>query len=70
MAQTHSRGYLFESMPIPKAVMERSAPLAVYNLLDDFFVGMMMAYAQCITEVIPALAAVVMLLQIFRQKTE
>ena len=48
MAQTHSKGYLFESMPIPKAVMELSIPMVVtslvmvvYNLADTFFVGML-----------------------------
>ena len=48
MAQTHSKGYLFESMPIPKAVMELSVPMVVtslvmvvYNLADTFFVGML-----------------------------
>ena len=48
MAQAHSRGYLFESMPIPKAVMELSVPMVVtslvmviYNLADTFFVGML-----------------------------
>ncbi len=48
MAQSNSRGYLFESMPIPKAVMELSIPMVVtslvmvvYNLADTFFVGML-----------------------------
>ena len=48
MAQANSRGYLFESMPIPKAVMELSIPMVVtslvmvvYNLADTFFVGML-----------------------------
>ena len=48
MAQSNSRGYLFESMPIPKAVMELSVPMVVtslvmvvYNLADTFFVGML-----------------------------
>ena len=48
MAQTHSKGYLFEAMPIPKAVMELSVPMVVtslvmvvYNLADTFFVGML-----------------------------
>ena len=48
MAQTHSKGYLFEAMPIPKAVMELSIPMVVtslvmvvYNLADTFFVGML-----------------------------
>lgn len=48
MAQTNSKTYLFESMPIPKAVMELSIPMVVtslvmviYNLADTFFVGML-----------------------------
>ena len=48
MAQANSKGYLFESMPIPKAVMELSIPMVVtslvmvvYNLADTFFVGML-----------------------------
>lgn len=48
MAQTNSKAYLFESMPIPKAVMELSIPMVVtslvmviYNLADTFFVGML-----------------------------
>lgn len=48
MAQAHSKTYLFESMPIPKAVMELSVPMVVtslvmviYNLADTFFVGML-----------------------------
>lgn len=48
MAQANSKVYLFESMPIPKAVMELSLPMVVtslvmvvYNLADTFFVGML-----------------------------
>lgn len=48
MAQTNSKTYLFETMPIPKAVMEQSIPMVVtslvmviYNLADTFFVGML-----------------------------
>ena len=48
MAQAHSKSYLFESMPIPKAVMELSIPMVVtslvmvvYNLADTFFVGIL-----------------------------
>ena len=48
MAQTNEKTYLFESMPIPKAVMELSIPMVVtslvmviYNLADTFFVGML-----------------------------
>lgn len=48
MAHAHSKTYLFESMPIPKAVMELSIPMVVtslvmviYNLADTFFVGML-----------------------------
>ena len=48
MAQANSRSYLFESKPIPKAVMELSIPMVVtslvmvvYNLADTFFVGML-----------------------------
>ncbi|MBQ3194358.1 MAG: MATE family efflux transporter [Oscillospiraceae bacterium] len=48
MAQANSKTYLFESMPIPKAVMELSIPMVVtslvmviYNLADTFFVGML-----------------------------
>ena len=48
MAQAHSKTYLFETMPIPKAVMELSVPMVVtslvmviYNLADTFFVGML-----------------------------
>lgn len=48
MAQVNEKTYLFESMPIPKAVMELSIPMVVtslvmviYNLADTFFVGML-----------------------------
>ena len=48
MAQANPKTYLFESMPIPKAVMELSVPMVVtslvmviYNLADTFFVGML-----------------------------
>lgn len=48
MAQSDSKTYMFESMPIPKAVMELSIPMVVtslvmviYNLADTFFVGML-----------------------------
>lgn len=48
MTQVNSKTYLFESMPIPKAVMQLSIPIVlsslvsiVYNLADTFFVGML-----------------------------
>ena len=48
MTQINSKSYLFETMPIPKAVMELSIPMVVtslvmviYNLADTFFVGML-----------------------------
>ncbi len=48
MAKENSKTYLFESMPIPKAVMQLSLPVVasslvtvVYNLADTFFVGML-----------------------------
>lgn len=48
MAQTNSKAYLFESMPIPKAVANLALPVVVtslvtivYNLADTFFVGML-----------------------------
>ena len=48
MAQTNEKTYLFESMPIPKAVAQLSIPVVlsslvsvVYNLADTFFVGML-----------------------------
>ena len=48
MAQLNSRRELFETKPIPKAVMELSIPMVVtslvmvvYNLADTFFVGML-----------------------------
>ena len=48
MAQENAKAYLFEEMPIPKAVMQLSIPIVVsslvtiiYNLADTFFVGML-----------------------------
>ena len=48
MAQVNPKTELFESKPIPKAVMELSIPMVVtslvmviYNLADTFFVGML-----------------------------
>lgn len=48
MSQKNPRAYLFESMPIPKAVLQLSVPMVVtslvmviYNLADTFFVGML-----------------------------
>ena len=48
MSQANSKTELFESMPIPKAVMQLSIPIVlsslvsiVYNLADTFFVGML-----------------------------
>ncbi len=48
MTQANPRTELFESRPIPKAVMELSLPMVVtslvmvvYNLADTFFVGML-----------------------------
>ena len=48
MAQENSKIYLFEQMPIPRAVMQLSIPIVVsslvtiiYNLADTFFVGML-----------------------------
>ena len=48
MSQTNSKTYLFESMPIPQAVMQLSIPIVlsslvsiIYNLADTFFVGML-----------------------------
>ena len=48
MAQENSKTYLFESMPIPKAVAQLSIPMVVtslvmviYNLADTFFVGLL-----------------------------
>ena len=48
MAQSNDRTYLFESMPIPKAVASLSIPVVlsslvsvIYNLADTFFVGML-----------------------------
>ena len=48
MAQNESKTYLFEQMPIPKAVAKLTVPMVisslvtiVYNLADTFFVGML-----------------------------
>lgn len=48
MTQENEKTYLFESMPIPRAVAELSIPMVVaslvtviYNLADTFFVGML-----------------------------
>lgn len=48
MTLANSKTHLFETMPIPKAVMELSVPMVVtslvmviYNLADTFFVGML-----------------------------
>ena len=48
MATANPKTYLFESKPIPQAVMELSIPMVVtslvmvvYNLADTFFVGML-----------------------------
>lgn len=48
MANTNDKTYLFESMPIPKAVAQLSIPVVIsslvsiiYNLADTFFVGML-----------------------------
>lgn len=48
MTQKKDKTYLFEEMPIPKAVMQLSIPIVVsslvtiaYNLADTFFVGML-----------------------------
>ena len=48
MVQVNAKTYLFESMPIPKAVAQLSLPMVVtslvmvvYNLADTFFVGML-----------------------------
>lgn len=48
MTQENEKAYLFESMPIPRAVAELSIPMVVaslvtviYNLADTFFVGML-----------------------------
>ncbi len=48
MTHANSKSYLFEDMPIPKAVMNLSLPMVVtslvmviYNLADTFFVGML-----------------------------
>ncbi len=48
MTQSHSKTYLFESMPIPKAVAQLSIPMVMsslvmvlYNLADTYFVGIL-----------------------------
>lgn len=48
MAESNPKTYLFESMPIPKAVPELLVPMVltslvmiIYNLADTFFVGML-----------------------------
>ena len=48
MTQENEKTYLFEAMPIPRAVAELSIPMVVaslvmviYNLADTFFVGML-----------------------------
>lgn len=48
MTQENKKTYLFEAMPIPRAVAELSIPMVVaslvmviYNLADTFFVGML-----------------------------
>ena len=48
LTQENSKAYLFEQMPIPRAVMQLSIPIVVtslvtivYNLADTFFVGML-----------------------------
>lgn len=48
MARENPKTYLFEEMPIPRAVMQLSVPIVVsslvtiiYNLADTFFVGML-----------------------------
>lgn len=48
MEQENSKTYLFEAMPIPRAVIQLSIPIVVsslvtviYNLADTFFVGML-----------------------------
>ena len=48
MVQENSKTYLFETMPIPKAVAQLSIPMVisslvtvVYNLADTYFVGML-----------------------------
>ena len=48
MSQVNSKAYLFESMPIPKAVMSLFLPMVVtslvtivYSLADTYFVGML-----------------------------
>ena len=46
--EKHDKTYLFESMPIPKAVAKQTLPIVIgsmvsilYNLADTFFVGML-----------------------------
>lgn len=48
MSSKNEKAYLFESMPIPKAVAQLSVPVVIsslvsviYNLADTFFVGML-----------------------------
>ena len=48
MGNANSRSYMFESMPIPKAVAKLTLPIVIgsmvsilYNLADTFFVGML-----------------------------
>lgn len=48
MAQENTKTYLFESMPIPKAVLSLSLPMVItslvsilYNIADTYFVGML-----------------------------
>lgn len=48
MTQSHSKTYLFESMPIPKAVAQLAIPMVMsslvtvlYNLADTYFVGIL-----------------------------
>ena len=66
MAQENGKTYLFESMPIPKAVAQLSIPMVVtslvmviYNLADTFFVGMLNAPVQnaAVTLVYPVMLA-------------
>ena len=66
MAQENSKTYLFESMPIPRAVAQLSIPMVVtslvmviYNLADTFFVGMLNDPVQnaAVTLVFPVMLA-------------
>lgn len=48
MNQTPTKEYLFEEMPVPRAVLQLSTPIVIsslvtilYNLADTFFVGML-----------------------------